>query len=157
MFPSQTGLGQWYSSLDPHFNWIGPWLGWKAIYVETLYSEFLSAKFYNVSSTFFVYILDQKKIPSHKVLGQWHSSLDPRFIWRSPCLGWKAIYVETLYSEFLSAIFDNVSSNFFVHTLDQKKNSLSESTRTVTLIPRASIHLNKSSTRLQINLFWNTK
>ena len=119
--PSQTALGQWYSSPHPQFNWISPWLGWKAIYVETLYSEFLSAKFYNVSSTFFVYTLDQNKFPSHKVLGQWHSSLEPRIIWISPCLGWKAIYVETLYSEFLSAIFDNVSSNFFVYTLDQKK------------------------------------
>ena len=72
----------------------------------------LSAKFDNVSSTFFVYHLGQKFIPSQTVLGQWHSSLDPQFIWISPWLDWEAIYFETLYSEFLSGKFDNVSSNF---------------------------------------------
>ena len=113
-------LGQWQSSLDPQFNWISPWLGWKAIYVEKLYSEFLSAKFDNVSDTFFVYHLGQKIFPPQTVLGQWHSSLDPQFIWISPWLGWKAIYVETLYSEFLSAKFDSVSSTFFIYHLVQK-------------------------------------
>ena len=113
-FPSQTVLGHWHSCLDPQFIWINPWLGWKAIYVETLYSEFLSAKFDNVSSTFFVYHLGQKFFPSQIVLKQWHSSLDPQFIWISPWLGWKAIYVEILYSEFLSAKFDNVSSTFLI-------------------------------------------
>ena len=106
--------------LDPQFIWISPWLGWKAIYVETLYSEFLSAKFDNVSSTFFVYHLGQKLFHSQTVLGLWHSSLDPQFIWISPWISWKAIYVETLYSEFLSAKFDNVSSTFFVYHLGQK-------------------------------------
>ena len=119
-FPSQTVLGQWHSSLDPQFIWISPWLGWKAIYVETLYNEFLSAKFDNVSSTFFVYTLAQKFFPSQTVLGQWHFSLDSQFIWISPWLGWKVIFVETLYSEFLRAKFDNVSSTFFVYHLGQK-------------------------------------
>ena len=81
-------------------------------------SEFLSAKFDNVSSTFFVYTLDQKIFPSQTVIGQWHSSLEAQFIWIGPWLGWKAIYVETLYIEFLSAKSDNVSSTFFVYTLD---------------------------------------
>ena len=116
----QTVLGHWHSSLDPQFIWISPWLGWKAIYVETLYSKFLSAKFDNVSSTFVVYQLVQKFFPPQTVLGQWHSSLDPQFIWIGPWLGWKAIYVETLYRAFLSAKFDNVSSTFFAHHLGQK-------------------------------------
>ena len=98
--PPQTVLGQWHSSLDPHFIWISPWLGWKAIYVETLYSEFLIAKFDNVSSTFFVYHLGQGFFHPQTVLGQWHSSLDPQFIWISPWPGCKVIYVETLNSEF---------------------------------------------------------
>ena len=119
-FPPQNVLGQWHSSLDPQFIWISPWLGWKAIYVETPYSEFLSAKFDNVSSTFFLYHLGQKFFPPQTVLRQWHSSLDPQFIWIGPWLGWKAIYVETLYRAFLSAKFDNVSSNFFVYHLGQK-------------------------------------
>ena len=120
LLPPQTVLGQWHSSLDPQFIWISPWLGWKGIYVETLYSAFLSAKFENVSSTFFVYNLGQNFLLPQNVLGQWHSSLDAQFIWISPWLGWKGIYVETLYSAFLSAKFDNVSSTFFVYHLDQK-------------------------------------
>ena len=118
--PPQTVLGQWHSSLDPQFVWTSPWLGWKAIYVETPYRAFLSAKFDNVSSTFFVYHLGQKFFPPQTVLGQWHSSLDPQFIWIGPWLGWKAIYVETLYRAFLSAKFDNVSSALFVYHLGQK-------------------------------------
>ena len=119
LFSSQTVFEQWQSSLDLQFNWKSPWLGWKAIYVQTLYSGFLSAKFDNVSSTFFVHHLGQKFFPSQIVLKQWHSSLDPQFIRISPCLVWKAIYVETLYSEFLSAKFDNLSSIFF-YTIEVK-------------------------------------
>ena len=99
-FPSQTVLRQWHCSLEPQFIWISPRLGWKATYVETLYSEFLSANFDNVSSTFFVYTLDQNIIPSQTVLGMWHSSLDPHCIWIIPWLNWKAFYVETQSSEF---------------------------------------------------------
>ena len=60
------------------------------------YSEFLSAKFDNVSSTFFVYHIGQKLFPPQTVLGQWNSSLNIQFIWKSPWLGWKTIYFETL-------------------------------------------------------------
>ena len=152
---SQTVLKQWHSSLDPQFIWISPWLGWKAVYVETLYSEFLSAKFDHLSSTFFVHHLGQKFSASQTVLKQWHSSLDPQFIWISPWLGWKAIYVETLYIEFLSAKFDNVSCNFS-YTPSIKIFSLSDCTWTVTLLPRLSNHLKKSLTRLKSNLCWKT-
>ena len=155
-FRSQTVLGPWHSSLDPQFIWVSPWLGWKAIYVETLYSDFLSAKFDNVSSTFFVYHLGQKFFHCQTVLGPWHSSLDPQFIWISPWLGWKAIYVETLYSDFLSAKFDNVSSTFFCIPPRSKILSLPDCTWTLTLLSRPSIHLNKSLTRLKSNLCWNT-
>ena len=94
----------WIVTLLPrpsiHLN--NPWLGWKAIYFETLYIEFFSAKSDNVSSTFFVYHLGQKLFHSQTVLGQWHSSLDSQFIWISSWLGWKAVYVETLYASFLA-------------------------------------------------------
>ena len=116
IFPLQTVLGQWHSSLDPHFIWISPGLGWKAIYVETVYSAFLSAKFDNVSSTFFVYHLGQKKFSPQTLLGQWHFSLDPQFVWISPGLCWKAIYIETLHSALMSAKFDNEPSTFFYTT-----------------------------------------
>ena len=105
---------------------------------------------------FFVNTLDQKLFPSQTVLGQWHSFLEPQFIWIGPWLGWKAIYVETLYSEFLSAKFDNVSSTFFCIPPSSKILSLSDCIRTVTLLLWRSIHLNKSLTRLKSNLCWNT-
>ena len=98
--------------LDPQLIWISPLQCWKAIYVETLYSEFFSAKFDNVRSTFFVYHLGQKFFLSHTVVRQWHSSVDPQLIWISPLQGWKAVYVETLHTEFLSVKFDDVSNTF---------------------------------------------
>ena len=117
-FPPRTVLGQWQSSLDPQFIWLRPWLIWKASYVETLYSEFLSAKFDNVSSTFFVHHLGQKFFPSNctRTLTLLPS---PSIHLNKSWLVWKAIYVETLFSEFLSAKFDNVSSTFFVYHLGQ--------------------------------------
>ena len=213
--PPQTVIGQWHPSLDPQSILISSWLGWKGIYVETLYSAFLSAKIENVSSTFFVYQLGQKLLPPQTVLGQWNSSLDPQFIWISPWLRWKAIYVETLYSAFFCAKFDNVSNNclvcqlcrkffhpqtvlrqwhssldpqfiwispwlgwkaIYVETLkarfwarkltthrvlfcippSSKILSPSDCTRTVTLLARPSIHLNKSLTTLKSDLCWNT-
>ena len=158
MFPHQTVRGQWNSSLDPQFIWIIPWLGWKAIYVETLYSEFFSAIFDNVSSTFIVYHLGQKVFYHQTERGQWHSSLDPQFIWTSPWQGWKALYVETLYSEFFSAKFDNVAITLYFYRLPPRSKSLlpSDCTRTVKLLPRPSIHFNKSLTRLKSTLCWNT-
>ena len=99
-FPPQTVLGQGHSSLDPQFIWISPWPGWKAIYVETLYSAFLSAKFDNVSSTFFVYHLGQKLFPPQTALGQWHPSLDPQFIWIRPWLGWKRFILKHYIARF---------------------------------------------------------
>ena len=150
-----TIRGQWHSSLDPQCIWTTPWQGWKALYVETLYSEFFSAKFDNVSSTFIVYHIGQKIFPHVTIRGQWHSSLDPQFIWTTPWQGWKALYVETLYSEFFSAKFDNVASTFYRIPTRSKSLSPSDFTRTVTLLPRDSIHLNKSLTRLKSTLRWN--
>ena len=141
--------------LDPQLIWISPLQGWKAIYFETLYSEFLSGKFDNVSSNFFLNHLGQKFFPSQTVLGHWHSSLDPQFIWISPWLDWKAIYFETLYSEFLSGKFDNVSSNFFLNHLGQKFFP-SQTVLEPLHSPRPSVDLNKSFTRLKSNLCWNT-
>ena len=80
----------------------------KVTFHEIEQAYFLSPKFDNVLSTFFVGHLGQKFFTPQTVLGQWHSSLDPQFIWKSPWLGSKAIYVETPYSLFLSAKFDNV-------------------------------------------------
>ena len=45
---------------------------------------------------------------------------------------------------------------FFCIPPSWKTKSLSDSTRTKTLLPRPISHLNKSLTRLKSNLFWNT-
>ena len=119
-------------------------------------SEYLSAKFENVSSTFFIYNLEQEILPSQNVLGHWYASIEPQIIWISPWLGWKAIYVETLYIEFLSAKLDKVSSPFFCIHPGSKIVSVSDCNGAMTLLPRTSIHLNRSLTRLKSNLCWNT-
>ena len=129
--------------LGPQFVLISPWLAWKQFYVETMYSEFFLRDFDCVSSTSFVYHQGKKLFPSQTILGQWKSSLDPKFIWISPWLGWKTIFVETLYSEFFRAQFGNVSSNFFIYHPGQELTvSLWYCIRTLTLLPWSSIHLN---------------
>ena len=154
-FLPQTVLGKWHSSLDPQLIWISPWLGWKAIHVETLYSEFLSAKFHDVSSTFFVYHLGQKFFPPQTLLGQWHSSLNPQFSWINPWLGWKAIYFEHWIATIERKIWQRI--NYFFRVPPRSKIlSPSDCTLKVKLLPRPSIHLNKSLTRLKSDLCWNT-
>ena len=96
----QTVLGQWHSSLEPQFIWISPWLGWKAIYVETLYSAFLGANFDNVLSTFLLRHVYQNCFHPQNVLGRWHSYLDPEFIWISLWLGWKRFMLKQYIARF---------------------------------------------------------
>ena len=135
----QTVFGQWHSSLDPQFIWISLWLGWKAIYVETLYSKFLIAKFDNVSITFFVYHLGQKFFPPQTVLGQWHSSPDPQLIWIILWLGWKRFMLKHYIARFWAR---NLTTYRVIFCIPPRSKNLSASdfTRTVTILPRPSIH-----------------
>ena len=92
----------------------------KAIYVETLYTAILSAKFDNVSSTFFC-IPTRSKIISPSDCTRTVTLLTrPSIHLNKSLTRLKAIYVETLYTDILSAKFDNVSSTFFVYHLGQK-------------------------------------
>ena len=59
----------------------------------------------------------------------------------------KVAFYETAQIKFLSPKFDNVVSTFFVNQLDKKLSSLLEPNRTMTLLRRPSIHLNKPLTR----------
>ena len=119
-----------------------------------LYSELLSAKFDNVSSTFFrippsskivspsdctrtVTLLPRPSIHLNKSLTRLKSDL---------C--WNIKY------RVLSAKFDNVSSTFFRIPPSWKIVSPSDCTRTVTLLSKPSIHLNKSLIRLKSDLCW---
>ena len=105
---------------------------------------------------FFVYHPGQKFFPPHSVLGQWNSSLNPQFIWISPWLDWEAIYVEKLNSEFWARNLTTYQVLFCIPPRS-KNFSPSHCTRTVKLLSKPSIHLNKSLTRLKSDLCWNIK
>ena len=81
---------------------------------------FLSAKFDNNLSTFFVEQPDQKILHFKNLLGCIHSHSSPQFIWTSPWLNWRTLFVKLHTDTFLSAKFDNDLSTFFVEQPDQK-------------------------------------
>ena len=56
---------------------------------EIAQAQFLSVKFDNVVSTFFVNHLGQKLSLIQNLLGLWHSYIEPQFIWTSPWPYWK--------------------------------------------------------------------
>ena len=111
----------------------------KAIYVETLYSAFLSAKFDNVSSTFLLRHLYQKCSHPQTVFGQWHSSPDPQLLWIILWLGWKRFMLKHYIARFWA---QNLTTYRVLFCIPPRSKNLSPSdcTRTVTLLPRPSIH-----------------
>ena len=120
-------------------------------------SEFLSAKFDNVSSTFLIYNLEQKIFSCQTVLGQWVTLL-PRasnHLNKSLTRLKSSLCWNTIYRVFEREIWQRID-HFFRIPPRSKIPSLSDCTRTVTLLPRPSFHLNKSLTRLKSNLRWNT-
>ena len=131
----------------PLIHFKSPWIGWKAIYVETLYSKFLSAKFDKVSTTFFVYHLGQKCSPAQTVLGKWHSSLDPQLIWIILWRGWKRFMLKHYIARFWARKLTTYRVLFLYHR--SQNFSPWDCTRAVTLLPRPSTHLNNSLTRLK--------
>ena len=62
----------------------------------------------------------------------------------------KVAFYETAQINFLSSKLDNVLSTFFRKSAGSKLSSLLEPTRTMTLLRRPSLHLNKSFTRLKV-------
>ena len=98
----------------------------------------------------------KKLFSSRTVLGQWNSSLDPQFIWYKTLTRLKSnLCWNTIYQVFEREIWQRVEYYFRIHPRS-KILSLSDCTRTVKLLPRPSIHLIKSLTRLKSNLCWNT-
>ena len=61
---------------------------------ETAQEYFLSSKFDNVSSTFFVDDLYQILSLFHSLLGLWHSYLGPQPTWTSPWQDWKSPFMK---------------------------------------------------------------
>ena len=69
----------------------------------------------------------------------------------------KVAFYETAQISFLSPKFDNVLGTFFRKSAGSKLGSLLEPTRTMTLLRRPSIHLNKSLTRLKVAFYETTQ
>ena len=65
----------------------------------------------------------------------------------------KVAFYEIVQINFLSPKFDNVLSTFFRKSAGSKISSLLEPTKTMTLLRRPSIHLNKSLTRLKVAFY----
>ena len=85
----------------------------KIAFHETSQEYFLSSKFDNVLSTFFVDDLYQILSLFQNLLGLWHSYLGPQPIWTSPWQDWKSLSWNCK-RVFLSSKVDNVLSTFFV-------------------------------------------
>ena len=66
----------------------------KMTFYEIAQAQFLSVKFDNVVSTFFVNHLDQKLSLIQNLLGLWHSYIEPQFIWTSPWPYWKWLFMK---------------------------------------------------------------
>ena len=121
----------------------------KVTFHETAQEYFLSSKFDNVSSTFFVDHLYPILSLHQNLLGLWHPYLDPQSIWTSPWLDWKALFMKLHKSIFELEIWQR-AKYFFRRSPIFDIISASEPTRIMTLLLRPSIHLNKSLTRLKV-------
>ena len=116
----QNLLGCLHSYSSPHSIWTSPWLDWKTLFVKLHTDTLLSAIFDNDMSTFFVDNPDQKFLLFQHLLGCILSYSSPHFIWTSPRLHWKTLFMKLHTDTLLSAKFDNDMSTFFVDNPDQK-------------------------------------
>ena len=66
----------------------------KITFRETAQEYFLSSKFDNVLSTFFVNDLYQILSLFQNLLGLWHSYLGPQSIWTCPWQDWKSLFIK---------------------------------------------------------------
>ena len=122
----------------------------KIAFHETAQDYFLSSKFDNVLSTFFVYRLDGKLALFHNLLGLSHSLVETHFIWKSPSLDWVSLFMK-LHKSILIFELKMWSFGYFFHRPPGRKIiCVSEPTRIITVLRKPSIHLNKSFTRLKI-------
>ena len=137
----QNLIGLLHSYLGPQPIWTSSW---------NCTRVFLSSKFDNVLSTFFVDDLYQILSLFQNLLGLWHSYLGPQPIWTSPWQDWKSLFMKLHKSIFELEIWQRVEY-FFRRRPLSNITFVSEPTRIMILLLRTSTHLNKSLTRLKIN------
>ena len=111
--------------------------------------SFMSAKFDNDESPFFVDKPDQKLFLFQNLPGCIHSYCSPRFNWTSSWLDWKTLFVKLHTETFMGAKFDNDISTFFVDYTDKKNPFVSKPTRIHKLLLCPSFNLNKFLNRLK--------
>ena len=121
----------------------------KITFLETAREYFLSSKFDNVLSTFFVDDLYQILSLFQNLLGLWHSYLGPQPIWTSLWIDWKSPFMKLNKSIFELEIWQRVKY-FFRRWHISNITSVSEPTRIMTLLLRTSTDLNKFLTRMKI-------
>ena len=116
----------------------------------------MSSKSDNVLSTFYSDKLDQQLALYQNLLGRWDSYLDPQFNWTNPWLHWNSLFYENAQKEFLSSKSDSIKY-FLLRPARSTISPLSEPTRTMTLLRRPSIQLNKSLTALKFTFYENAQ
>ena len=116
----QNLLGCLHSYSSTHFIWRSLWLDWKTLFVKLHTETFIGSKFDNDLSNFFSDNPDQQLLLLQHLLACTHSYSSPHFIWTSPWLELKTLFVKRHTDSLLSAKFDNVISTFFLDNPDQK-------------------------------------
>ena len=93
-FLFQNLLGCIHSYSSPHSFWTCPWLDWKTLFVELHTETFMSAKFDNNKSTFFIDYPDQRIFLFQNLLGCTLSYASPQSFWTRPWLGWITLFLK---------------------------------------------------------------
>ena len=127
-------LGRVHSYSSPHFTWPSSWPDWRTLFVKLHTDTFLSAKFENDMSEFFVVNTDNFFFLFQILLGSIRSYSGPRFIWPSSWPDWKTHFVKLHTDTFLSAKFDNDMSICFREQPRSKIHSVSVSNKKRTLL-----------------------
>ena len=131
----------------------------KITFHETTQEYFLSSKFDNVLSTFFVDDLYQKLSLFQNLRGLWQYYLGPQPIWTSPWQERKSLFMNLQNCTrvfFEIEIWQRVRY-FFRRRPISKIISVSEFTRIMTILLRTSTHLNKSLTRMKLTFHENAQ
>ena len=113
-------LGWIHSHSSPKFIWTTLGLDWRTLLVKLHSDTFLSAKFDNDLSNFFVDKPEKKFLMFKNLQGWIHSHPSPHFIRTTPRLDWKTPFVMLHNDNFLGAKSDNDVNTFFVDNPDQK-------------------------------------